>query len=68
MRSTLIRTMGAGRPNLLPRALAGRLHKWIGEGRYASLAVVQSPPKRCVRTPVGRLAIIGLARVYERGE
>ena len=23
--------------NLLPRALAGRLHKWIGEGRYASL-------------------------------
>jgi type IV secretion/conjugal transfer VirB4 family ATPase len=23
--------------NLLPRALAGRLHKWIGDGRYASL-------------------------------
>ena len=23
--------------NLLPRALAARLHKWIGEGRYASL-------------------------------
>ena len=23
--------------NLLPRALAGRLHKWIGEGRYATL-------------------------------
>jgi type IV secretion system protein VirB4 len=23
--------------NLLPRALAGRLHKWIGEGRYARL-------------------------------
>jgi type IV secretion system protein VirB4 len=23
--------------NLLPRALAGRLHKWVGEGRYASL-------------------------------
>jgi type IV secretion system protein TrbE len=23
--------------NLLPRALASRLHKWIGEGRYASL-------------------------------
>ena len=23
--------------NLLPRALANRLHKWIGEGRYASL-------------------------------
>ncbi len=23
--------------NLLPRALAARLHKWVGEGRYASL-------------------------------
>jgi len=23
--------------NLLPRALAGRMHKWIGDGRYASL-------------------------------
>jgi type IV secretory pathway VirB4 component len=23
--------------NLLPRTLAGRLHKWVGEGRYASL-------------------------------
>ncbi|MEQ1574919.1 MAG: FtsK/SpoIIIE domain-containing protein [Vicinamibacterales bacterium] len=23
--------------NLLPRALAGRLHKWVGEGRYAGL-------------------------------
>ena len=23
--------------NLLPRALAGRLHKWIGDGRYAGL-------------------------------
>src|SRR5437870_5115420 len=23
--------------NLLPRALSGRLHKWIGEGRYATL-------------------------------
>ena len=23
--------------NLLPRALAARLHKWIGDGRYASL-------------------------------
>lgn len=23
--------------NLLPRALAGRLHKWIGDGRYATL-------------------------------
>ena len=23
--------------NLLPRALAGRLHKWVGDGRYAAL-------------------------------
>jgi type IV secretory pathway VirB4 component len=31
-----IRASGAF-ANLLPRALAARLHKWVGEGRYASL-------------------------------